>query len=215
MNMNRMMMMALAAATVALSGVAVADVSIRPGFRISCDATFRTPPRGMTTLVSKDREYLLRYDREEGSDRGDFIFWTWLDGGWEPRVSVAASVVTGRVYRLVAGWDGRTILLGVDSKKSVQRQERRGRCEPNPSSRLVLGTPGRAEVANFRIRNAQSPLVDLSSFRTRELMPRVGSPATLRGVLANLGAADAGPCTVTAKARGGATVAPETKAEAT
>ncbi len=202
----RMTMMALAAAAVALSGAA-ADVTIRPGFRVSCDATFRTPPRGETMILAKDREYLLRYDRKAG-DVGSFGFWVWVDGGWEPRAAVTASVETGRVYRLAGRWDGRTVTLGVDGQESVARP-RRGRCAANPKSRLVLGTPGRVAVTNVVIQNARQEIVEFGLFRTRELMPRVGRPATLRGVLCNIGE-EIGARTVTATARGGATVAPTT-----
>ena len=64
----------LALAVVAALAVAAAepaaseDAAISPGFRIACVVTFPTPPRGRTTLVGKDREYLLRYDREEDAD---------------------------------------------------------------------------------------------------------------------------------------------------
>ena len=201
--------MTLAAALAFLSGAAAADVSIRPGFRISCDATFRTPPRGETAILVKNREYLLRYDRKEG-EVGAFGFWVWLDGGWEPRAAVTASVETGRVYRLAGRWDGRTVALAVDGQESVARP-RRGRCAANPASRLVRGTSGRVDVTNVVIQNARQDIVEFGLFRTRELMPRVGRPATLRGVLCNIGEV-IGPCTVTARARGGATVAPETVA---
>ena len=198
---------ALAAASVALSGAAAADVSIRPGFRISCDASFQTPPRGETTILSKHREYLLRYDRTEGEKTGVFAFWVWLDGGWgPPRAAVAANVETGRVYRLDGRWDGRTIALAVDGQEGVA-QPRRGRCAANPASRLVRGTPSIVDVTNVVIRNVKQVVMEFGTFRTRELMPRVGRAATLRGVLCNIGEA-VGPCTVTATARGGATVAP-------
>lgn len=215
MNMKRIAM-ALAAAGAVLSGAAAEpavpeDVSIRPGFSLSFDATFTAPPYGRTTVLGKDREYLLRYDRDDAMGRGRFSFWVWLDGGWEPRVSVAADVATGKVYRLVARWDGREILLGVGDKSTVRKQPRLGRCAANPDSRLALGTRGRVDVTNFRIRNARRAVAAFGTFRTRELMPRVGRPATLRGVLRNFGEA-AGPCTVTAKAHGGAKVAPETVA---
>jgi len=209
MNAMRMTLL-LVVAMIGCAGAALPeDVSIRPGFSVSCDATFPTPPRGMTQVLCKDREYLLRYDRDDDGGRGRFSFWVWLNGGWEPRVSVATNVETGRVYRLVARWDGREISLGVDGEKGVRKHPRRGRCAANPASRLALGTRGRVDVANVEIRNERRNIVEFGTFRTRELMPRVGRAATLRGVLCNIGEA-IGECTVTAKARGGVQISPET-----
>ncbi len=183
------------------------DLTVRPGLLLACDATFRAPPRGETAILQRANEYLLRYDvRETG---GVFGFWVFADGGWEPRAAVsAATVETGRVYRLVANWNGRDITLAVDGEPGAT-VKRMGRCAAHPKARLVLGTPGVVDVANLIVRNEPRELVDFAMFRTRELMPVVGKPATVRGALRNFGEA-LGACTVTASARGDVTIAPAT-----
>lgn len=47
---------------------------------------------GETMILVKNREYLLRYDREDGEMAGAFRFWVWLDGGWQPTWKVERSV---------------------------------------------------------------------------------------------------------------------------
>ena len=194
------------AAAFAVGASLAADVSIRPGLDVRCDAAFRAQPLGETMILVKNREYLLRYDREDGAMAGAFRFWVWLDGGWQPSAGVTANVETGRLYRLSAHWDGRMVALDVEGIGKAECRSR-GRCAANPSARLVRGTPSIVDVTNISIRIAPQVVVELGDFRTRELLPRMGRPATLCGILSNIGEA-VGPCTVTAMARGGAKVVP-------
>ena len=206
MSMKRIETVLAAAFAVGVS--LAADVSIQPGLEVRCDAVFRTQPLGETMILVKNREYLLRYDREDGEMAGAFRFWVWLDGGWQPSAGVTANVETGRLYRLSAHWDGRMVALDVEGSGKAECRSR-GRCAANPSARLVRGTPSIVDVTNISIRIAPQVVVELRDFRTRELLPRMGRPATLCGILSNLGKA-VGPCTVTAMARGGAKVVPGT-----
>ncbi|MGN0853079.1 MAG: right-handed parallel beta-helix repeat-containing protein [Kiritimatiellia bacterium] len=182
------------------------DWSIRPGFRIACDAVFRRPPQGETTILHKDREYWLRYDRQaEGP--GAFNLFLFLDGQWEPRTSFVLPVETNRVYRLAGGWTGRESRLAVDGEP-VEPRRRRGRCQATDSV-LRLGTKGVVDVSDVCIRNEKTAVAFFGPFRTRELMPTVGTPARLVGSLRNIGAG-AGACTVRARARGDVSVVPQT-----
>ncbi len=179
------------------------DVSICPGFRIACDATFNRMPTGETTILQKKNEYWLRYDVRDG--QGAFNLFVNIDGAWEPRVSKQTPIELGRAYRLVGGWDGTAIFLAVDGAAD-EPVKRRGRCKATPA-KLVQGTPGVVSVANFCIRNEKRPMVSFGMFRTRELMPIVGNPVTLVGSLRNIGSAD-GAHTLVATGRAGATVTP-------
>ena len=182
-----------------------ADTTLRAGFRLGCDVSFPKAPVGETTLVKKDNEYWLRYDARADGSGGAFNLFLFLNGGWEPRVSAACAVEAGRVYRVVGGWSGRAMTLAVDGVRG-DPTPRVGRCVAS-SSRLVLGTKGRAQVTNFHLRNAPRPVAAFGMFRTRELMPTVGSPVTLRGSVANVGSA-VGACVLTAKGRAGVQVTP-------
>lgn len=185
---------------------ASADQVIRPGFRIACNAVFRTIPQGETTILCKSGEYWLRYDRT-GDGTGAFNLFVNLDGGWEPRASLTLPVETNRVYRLTGGWTGTESVIAVDGEKS-ESVKRRGRCRAT-TSKLVMGTKDKIDVSNFSIRNEKMPIASFGMFRTRELMPTVGTPATLKGTLLNIGS-EMGACTVKARAREGVKVTPET-----
>ncbi len=192
----------------AMSAVDAADDScrydLRPGFRISCAATFLAPPSGEMTIACKKKEYWLRYDKR-GDRAGAFNFFVFLDGRWEPHASCQREVETGRAYAIAAGWDGRksSITVDGDSGDSINRT---GRCAPT-SNPLKLGTKGRIAVADLCISNEKKPIVSIGRFRTRELMPRLGSPAHLSGTVANIGV-PLGACTLEAKAANGAKVTP-------
>ena len=183
-----------------------ADAAIRPGFRFGCDVSFPKTPVGDTTLVQKPGEYWLRYDaRADGT--GAFNLFAFLDGRWEPRVSLAQGVETGRLYRVVGGWDGCALQLAVDGV-AAEPARRRGRWAET-ASRLVLGAPGgQAAVTNFALRNARAAIASFGLFRTRALLPTVGEPVALVGSLANVGC-DVGACVLTAKGRDGVVVRPE------
>ncbi|MBQ9431913.1 MAG: right-handed parallel beta-helix repeat-containing protein [Kiritimatiellae bacterium] len=180
------------------------DLSIAPGFRISCTATFLAPPEGETTIAYKREEYWLRYDRRK-DDAGAFNFFVLLDGKWEPRSSFMTDVELGRAYRLSAGWDGAEVNVSVDTVTG-NPSNRGGRCKPSDTP-LLLGTEGKIAVTDFCIRNERKPIVSIGEFRTRELMPTVGVPATLLGTISNIGTALTA-CTLEASPVDGAKVSP-------
>ena len=182
----------------------VPDAAICAGFAISCAATFRAAPIGETTIACKKNEYWLRYDKREGRV-GAFTFFVFLDGRWEPRISQQMEVETGRAYRLSAGWDGAKSHLVVDGE-SCMPISRNGRCRPG-NAPLHLGAKGKIDVTDFCIRNEKKPIVTISGFRTRELMPKLGAPAGLLGNVSNLGIPLPG-CALEAKAKNGAAVTP-------
>ena len=179
-----------------------ADTSCCAGFNIGCQAKFIAPPSGETTILYKKDEYWLRYDGN--IDHGRFNFYVKLNGNWEPRVSLIGNIETGRVYSLSAGWTGKKTWISMDGK-TVQSINRTGFCRTSNAA-LVRGTKGVVEVSDFCIRNERKPIVIMDEFRTRELMPRLGAPAHLLGVISNIGLA-VGACTLEAKAEG-ATVSP-------
>ncbi len=182
------------------------DISIRPGFEISCEATFRTVPNGEMTIADKRGEYWLRYDCPVGSSVGSFNFYLFLDGKWHPPASLVTEVKEGQTFAITAGWDGMKATVAVDGKAG-----RSLRClgRSNPSRRpLCLGTKGKIDVANFCIRNDDKPIAHIGGFKTRELMPRIGASARLVGKVSNIGRRLDG-CVLEAKAKGTATVSPE------
>ena len=183
----------------------IADTSVAPGMRIACSATFLREPKGETTIVHRKDSYWLRYDRY-GSRRGSFNLYMYLNGSWEPRCSVGMDVSTGHVYRLCGGWTGEKVSLNVDGVESLPVR-RRGRYAHGEGT-VSLGTASTVKVEDFRMRNDRRPIVSFGMFRTRELMPRVGSPAVLTVNLDNIGTA-LGRCEVVAKANGGVKVTPE------
>ena len=180
------------------------DTSIVPGIRIACSAEFLRPPKGETTIVRRQDAYWLRYDKK-GDAGGAFNLFMFLNGGWEPRASVQMGVETGRVYRLSGGWTGDRVSLDVDDvvSKPIRRT---GRCT-RVDGKVGLGTPGVVRATDFRIRNTRRPRLSFDMFRTDELMPRVGQPATLKVKLRNIGT-ESGPCTVVAKGKDGVAVTP-------
>ncbi len=183
----------------------VDDTSITPGIRIACNATFLCEPKGETTIVHRDQAYWLRYDRY-GSRPGSFNLYMYLDGSWEPRCSIKMDVATGHVYRLCGGWTGTGVSLNVDGEESLPLR-RRGRCT-RKAGKVSLGTGSKVKVDDFRIRNDRRPIASFGMFRTRELMPRVGSPANLTTDLSNVGT-PVGRCEVVAKGRNDVKITPE------
>ncbi|MGN0847700.1 MAG: hypothetical protein ACI4RA_10005, partial [Kiritimatiellia bacterium] len=180
------------------------DPALRPGFRFACDATFRRAPMGETTLLRRPGEYWLRYDRL-ADGVGAFNLFVSLDGGWEPRASFAMPVEPGRAYRVTGGWTGLEAVVEVDGRGG-EPTRRRGRATPK-GGRLAQGTAGLVDVTNVCIRNERIARGIFGLFRTRELMPTEGEPATLAGSFLNIGTA-VGACTITAKAQEGVRVTP-------
>ncbi len=180
------------------------DTAVVPGIRIACSAKFLREPTGETTIVQRKNGYWLRYDKK-GDKVGAFNLFMFLNGGWEPRASVQMPVETGRVYRLSGGWTGKTVSLDVDDVVS-EPIRRRGRCSRDPGT-VLFGSKDVVSVTDLRIRNERRPLLSFGMFRTAELMPHVGTPATLKVDLLNIGT-ELGPCTVVARGKNGVAVTP-------
>jgi len=181
-------------ADLAITGPALpppADVHLRPGFRLACEATFKRMPAGETTLICKTGEYWLRYDVRRGAPEGFFTFFVFLNGSWEPHAEVKMPVETGRVYRVSAGWDGLHTCLAVEGAVCDSPVSRTGLCRPAASPRFVAGNATVA-VTNVILRNEPRVFVQLANLRTCELLPRLGATATLQGELENIGKALAG-----------------------
>ncbi len=195
--------MALAFCAIRASAVGVDD-HLRPGFRFSCEVTFLSAPTGQVSLITKRGEYWLRYD-VQADGRGAFCFFVCLNGGWEPRASVSMAVMPGCAYRIAGGWNGRASVLDVNGTR-CEPILRRGRCAMTASP-LVLGEQGRADVSKFILKNEPKALLSFGMFRTRELLPRLGAPTTLEGVLFNDGK-PLGACRLTAIGRDGVAVTP-------
>ncbi len=181
------------------------DTSLAPGIRIACNAKFLGEPKGETTILHRKNAYWLRYDRRDSETEGAFNLFVFLNGSWEPRTSVRMPIELGRVYRLCGGWTGKMVSLDVDDVVS-EPVRRQGRCSREEGS-VSAGTKGVVAVTDLRIRNERSPLVSFGMFRTRELMPRIGAPATLKVDLANIGT-PIGPCTVVAQGKNGVKMTP-------
>ena len=183
----------------------VVDTAVVPGIRLACSAKFLREPTGETTILFRKNSYWLRYDRREGEAAGAFNLFMFLNGGWEPRASVQLPLEIGRTYRLSGGWTGKTVSLDVDDVVS-EPIRRSGRCV-RTDAKLGFGNPDVVRVTDYRIRNERRPLVSFGMFRTRELMPRVGAPATLKVDIVNIGT-PLGPCAVVARGRNGVEVTP-------
>lgn len=164
------------------------DASLSPGLRIFASAVFDELPTGETTILYKPEEYLLRYDRaRKGSDLKDgFCFFVKTDGVWEPRVSCPMGVETGRVYRLSASWDGRSSRLQVNGQ--IAQVPRTGRPTSQPGA-LSVGTRVKGRVENVRVVNRRRSLLGIRDVRSRELLPRTGSPFEFLARVENQGAA--------------------------
>ena len=189
-----------------LAVVMAAVTSYCSGFDISFRVTFLEPPVGRVSIVHKKDEYWLRYDMEEGRP-GAFNFFVFLDGHWEPRLSIPwhRKIELGRAYSISAGWDGLHMDMSVDGVPGVPHY-RTGRYNPKPG-KVVLGTESKVSVTDFRIRNEKKTIVTLDGFRTCERMPRLGAPATLKADLGAFGA-KLGSCTVVASGKDGVSVTP-------
>ena len=111
----------------------------------------------------------------------------------------------GRTYRLCGGWNGYKVSLAVDDVEN-EPIRRRGRCSREPGT-VSFGAKDVVSVSDLRIRNERRPLLSFGMFRTAELMPHVGTPATLKVDLLNIGT-ELGPCTVVAKGRDGVSITP-------
>ena len=180
------------------------DTTYCAGFQISCKAKFLASPSGETTIVHKKNEYLLRYDKTGKS--GAFNFFVFLNGGWEPRVAFQSDVDVGRTYSISAGWDGLKSRISVDGE-AARPLKRVGRSVPSANA-LRIGTAGMVEVDDFCIRNDKKPVVRINDFRTRELLPRLGSSARLTATMSNIGVDVPADSTLEATVPAGSSISP-------
>ncbi|MEI6500177.1 MAG: LamG-like jellyroll fold domain-containing protein, partial [Armatimonadota bacterium] len=98
------------------------DLRLAPGLRLDCWVKPTRAHSGITYIVRKDQEYMLRLDPPD--EGGRVSFFVYLDGNWEPRVQSDVAPQIGQWYHLVAGWDGQNLSLEVNGK--VWRGQRSG-----------------------------------------------------------------------------------------
>jgi len=196
---------------------------LRPGLRMSCRVKFAAHPSevGQMSFLQKGRpnepgSFWLRVD--SGRERVAFSFFVNLGTGPEPRVSVlgAEDIVVGKWYDISAGWDGTNTWIAVNGKTNRRpRMRSRGtagvllpqKALSDCTWPLKVG-PLRGILADPVVNTpAPRPFVSFGMFRTQELMPRLGAPATLKVDLLNIGS-EMGPCTVVAKGKDGVSVTP-------
>jgi hypothetical protein len=111
-----------------------ADLRLAPGLRLEGWVKFTgTPPAGQS-VVTKEREYMLRVDpAEEGAQ---FAFFVYLDG-CEPRVRSTVVPRTDAWYHWIAGWDGAQLSLDVNG--TVTHEARAG--QPVASGEALVFGP--------------------------------------------------------------------------
>lgn len=187
---------------------------MRPGLRMSCRVKFAAHPSevGQMTFLRKGRanspgSFWLRVDG--GREKVAFSFFVNLGTGPEPRVSVlgAKDIEIGKWYDVSAGWDGTNTWITVNGTTNSRRRV---------CARPFSGCAGPIKVGPLRGIVADPmmdspalgrPIVSFGMFRTQELMPRLGSSATLKVDLLNFGT-ELGPCTVVAKGKDGVSITP-------
>lgn len=92
------------------------EFELAPGLRIECWVKFSEQPTGYHHIVRKDREYMLRVDPP--SESGQFAFFTYQNGSWEPRVNCGGAVKPNVWYHVVAEWNGKEAVLTVDGERA-------------------------------------------------------------------------------------------------
>ena len=196
---------------------------LRPGLRMSCRVKFSAHPSevGQMSFLQKGRpnspgSFWLRVDG--GRERVAFSFFVNLGTGPEPRVSVlgAEDIVVGKWYDVAAGWDGTNTWITVNGKTNRRpRMRSRGTAGVPLPQKALSGCTGPLKIGPLRgtladpvvDTPAPRPFVSFGMFRTQELMPRLGAPATLKVDLLNIGS-EMGSCTVVAKGKDGVSVTP-------
>lgn len=180
------------------------DTSLAAGFRINCALEFdEVPTAEYTELIVKPGEYMIRYEngRQGG---GAFSFFVFLDGSWEPRVSVPLDAKPHVRYDIYASWDGLRSRLELGGKDaSVSR-----RGVPSPKKGMLRpGRQFRGKILRQDVRVSRQMRPVLEQFRTDELTLWDGRPFTLRSEFSNVGE-PAADCAVVASVTPGATISP-------
>ena len=176
------MTLLLAAAVTTVSGETNAikqNISLAPGFKMSCTVSFDAMPKGRNMLVTKDREYLLRCDVAEDGVTGDFRFWPYVNGKWEPSVGHAVQIEPGRKYAIAAAWDGAEEMVCVDGV--TNRLPRFGTYKSTADPLTITSRAG-TKVTNLVIRSTHEPNPFFTGVRSVGLMLHVGEPMPFRAV---------------------------------
>jgi len=171
------------------------DFQLAPGFRIECSAYFSELPKNTAFLVQKLGEYQLRVNPpEEGSQLAFFVNL----GGWEPRVAADQPLKAGIWYRIIAQWDGRSLTLDVNGKRT--RSVRSGSPAAAEEPLTIGAFPGR--IDGLRIENPRLPVVRVRDLLQEHAILRAGRPEKLTAVIENCGS-DVEDCSVSLRLEGG------------
>jgi len=162
------------------------DLQLAPGLRLDCSALFKSVPSGITPIVVKEGEYMLRLDPQSGG--GKLAFFVNLDGRWELRVRSEQRIESNTWYRVIAQWDGFDLSLDVNGVRS--EVHRFGFAKPGASP-LTLGRFD-GLLDNLRLENPKPALVHLTKLLTEHTLLRAGCPERLSGVVCNYGNAVTG-----------------------
>ena len=171
------------------------DFQLAPGFRIECSAYFTDTPTDTVFLVQKLGEYQLRVDPPK--EGGRLAFFVNL-GGWEPRVGADQPLKTGVWYRIIAQWDGRSLTLDVNGRRT--RSARSGTPAASLEPLTIGAFPGR--IDGLRIENPRLPVVRVRDLLQEHAILRAGRPEKLTAVIENCGS-DVQDCSVSLQLRGG------------
>lgn len=171
---------ALDAATTSYTTPSVPDLQLAPGLRIDCSVLFRELPTGITTLVSKHAEYMLRVDpKKEGNRLSFFVFLN----GWEPRVQTDFAIQTGVWYRISAQWNGTAAILDVNGDRNTVM--RTGKCVAGDAPLSIGRFNGLLD--NLRIENPKLPQLTLLRSTTESVLLQAGRSERIRAVVTNPG----------------------------
>ncbi|MBT4817715.1 MAG: hypothetical protein HON70_18560, partial [Lentisphaerae bacterium] len=161
------------------------DLQLAPGLRFDVSVRFEAAPTETRVILIKDDEYQLRVNPpHEGGDLGFFV----QVDGWEPRARSDKKVEPGVWYRIMAQWDGETVTLDVNGKRSEAGH--RGIPKPTENA-LHVGGSGML-IDHLRVVNPRVPVLRLCDVRQERALLRAGRPEALTVTIRNVGVA-AGP----------------------
>ncbi|MCC7490738.1 MAG: right-handed parallel beta-helix repeat-containing protein [Fimbriimonadaceae bacterium] len=123
-----------------------AELRLAPGLRLEGWVRFTGPGTAGQSLVTKEREYMLRTD--PAGEGGNFSFFVFLND-WEPRVKSPVVPQIGPWYHYLATWDGAQLTLDING--TVTRLARTGTPQAS-SAPLELG-PCSAVLDDLTIHN--------------------------------------------------------------
>ena len=156
------------------------ELQLAPGLRLDCSVLFKEIPEGITTIILKKDEYMLRLDPQSEGGRLSFFINV---NGWEPRVSSVQRVKPDTWYHVKAGWDGLEMTLDVNGEQTTL--SRAGIAKPGNGS-LSLGRFN-GLFDNVRIYNPKPDVIELRKLSTHSSLLRAGNTELLTGEVCNFG----------------------------